>query len=87
MYEELKTWQTGIGALLGFVALIVAALWNFHLNRRRDDHLRKEEMRSVAAALYGEIVLLRIEVALLSKIVAKIECSGARGPTGARRRC
>lgn len=31
IYGELKSWQTGIGALLGFVALMVAALWNFHL--------------------------------------------------------
>lgn len=35
-YQELKTWQTGIGALLGFTALMSAALWNFHLNRVRD---------------------------------------------------
>jgi hypothetical protein len=69
-YEELKTWQTGIGALLGFVALMVAALWNFHLNRRRDASIRKEEALSVAAALYGEIVLFRKQIAGLGRAVA-----------------
>jgi hypothetical protein len=73
MYEELKTWQTGLGALLGFVALMSAALWNFHLNRRRDKRLQLEETKSVAAAFYGEIILLRSEVAILAKIVARFE--------------
>lgn len=69
-YNELKGWQTGIGSLLGFVALMVGALWNFKLNRRRDARLREEEALSVAAALYGEIVLLRKEVARLARVVA-----------------
>jgi hypothetical protein len=73
MYDELKTWQTGLGSLLGFIALMSAALWNFHLNRRRDRRLQTEEGKSIAAALYGEIILLRSEVAALSKIVANLE--------------
>ena len=75
LYEELKGWQGGIGALLGFIALIVGALWNFHLNRRRDAALRAEEVISIAAALYGEIVLLRMEVAALARAVANVSIS------------
>jgi len=74
-YEELKGWQGGIGALLGFIALIVGALWNFHLNRRRDAALRAEEVISIAAALYGEIVLLRMEVAGVARAVANVSVS------------
>ena len=61
IYQEAKTWQTAIGSIFGFGALMVAALWNFHLNRRRDTALRREEIHSVAAAIYGEILLLRKE--------------------------
>jgi hypothetical protein len=72
IYEEMKGWQGAIGSALGFVALIVGALWNFHLNRKRDAALRREEVVSVAAALYGEIVLLRVEVAELARAVANV---------------
>ena len=72
LYAELKSWQGGIGALLGFFALVAGALLNFHLNRRRDDRLRIEEARSVAAAL-GEILLLRKELARLAIAVAGVE--------------
>jgi len=72
LYEELKVWQGAIGSLLGFVALMVAALWNFHLNRKRDAALRSDEALSVAAALYGEIMLLRKEAAQIATIVAKM---------------
>jgi hypothetical protein len=63
IYQEIKGWQGAIGSLLGFMALMVAALWNFRLNRKRDSALRSEEGLSVAAALYGEILLLREEAA------------------------
>ena len=72
VYEELKGWQTGLGALLGFIALIVGALWNFHLNRKRDAALREEEKVSIAVAIYGEILLLRIEAAYLARSVANV---------------
>jgi hypothetical protein len=69
-YAELKGWQSGIAALLGFGALLVGALWNFRLTRRRDAALRREEAASIAAALYGEILLLRAEAASLARVVA-----------------
>jgi hypothetical protein len=75
LYEEIKSWQGAIGSVLGFAALIVGALWNFRLNRRRDAALRAEEAVSVAAALYGEIVLLRIEAASLARAVASVHIS------------
>jgi hypothetical protein len=75
LYEELKSWQGGISSLFGFLALIVGALWNFRLNRRRDAALRSEEMVSVAAALYGEILLLRVEAAALARAVANVHIS------------
>jgi hypothetical protein len=78
LYEELRGWQAGIGSLVGFIALIVGALWNFRLNRRRDAALRHEEMLSVAIALYGEILLLRNEVASLARLVAMREQQGRK---------
>ena len=57
--------------LFGLVALIIGALFNSYLNRRRDDWQRRQEAKAVAAALYGEILPLRRELAQLARIVAK----------------
>ena len=75
---ELKIWQTGLGALIGLVSLAFVAWYNFYLNRRRDRELREAEARSVAAAIYSEIILLRGQLALLAKIVAKFDQSDGR---------
>jgi hypothetical protein len=69
-YNELKGWQTGISSIFGFGALILAALYNFKLNRRRDSALRSDEALSVATALYGEILLLRKELEFIAKLIA-----------------
>jgi hypothetical protein len=69
VYSELKGWQTGIGSLAGFVALMTAALFNARLNRKRDERLRSEEVITVASALYGEIVILRQAVARMANAV------------------
>ena len=69
VYSELKGWQGAIGSVLGFVALICGALFNFRLNRRRDERLRNEEIVAVACALYGEIVILRQSVARMANAV------------------
>lgn len=68
-YTELKTWQGAIGSLLGFVALIVGALFNFNLNRKRDERLRGEEVIAIASALYAEIALTRRSVARMANAV------------------
>ena len=74
LYDELKGWQAALGAalgaVLGIVALILAAQRHFRLNRRRDKELKDEEAQSVMAALYGEILILRNEVARLANGVA-----------------
>jgi hypothetical protein len=67
VYLELKGWQTAIGSVLGFLALMVAALWNFHLNRRRDARVRNEEVVAIATGLYGEIINLRRHVARMAQ--------------------
>jgi len=71
IYNELKGWQAGIGALIGFGALIAGALFNAHLNRRRDERLRSEEVIAVASALYGEIIILRQAVARMANRVGQ----------------
>jgi hypothetical protein len=51
------------GSTLGLIALLLGALFNAHLNRKRDDRLREQDRQSVAAALHAE--LSSIEHALL----------------------
>jgi hypothetical protein len=43
------------GAAIGLIALLLGALFNAHLNRRRDDRLRREDQRAVATALRAEL--------------------------------
>src|SRR5215471_19248105 len=43
------------GSFLGLVALLLGALFNAHLNRKRDDRLRREDQRAVASALRTEL--------------------------------
>jgi hypothetical protein len=43
------------GSTIGLIALLIGALFNAHLNRRRDDRLRQEERHAVAAALRAEL--------------------------------
>ena len=47
------------GAAVGLIALLLGALFNAHLNRRRDDRLRREDQRAVAIALRSELEGLR----------------------------
>jgi hypothetical protein len=69
-YVELKGWQSGIAAIIGFFALVLGALFNFHLNRRRDDALHRAEMLAIATAIYGEILLMRERLALMAKVLS-----------------
>ncbi len=62
-----------VGAAAGLGAILAGALYNAKLNRRRDAELRKEEELSIANALYGEILLLREEVAKVARVVARVE--------------
>lgn len=71
IYQEAKSWQGAIGSLLGFIALLCGALFNFHLNRKRDSALRDDDALVVVAALYGEILALRREAARLAQATAR----------------
>jgi len=63
MWEWLKTLPPGaasfVGSLtgsgIGLIALVIGALFNAQLNRRRDDRLRDEDRRGVATALHAEL--------------------------------
>jgi hypothetical protein len=44
------------GSSLGLLAILIGALFNAHLNRKRDDRLRKDEARSVRSALKAELL-------------------------------
>jgi hypothetical protein len=44
------------GSTLGLIALLVGALFNAHLNRRRDDRARNQDRLAVASTLHAELV-------------------------------
>src|SRR4051812_13760349 len=46
---------TVTGSALGLFALLLGALFNAHLNRRRDDRLREQEKRGIVTALTAEL--------------------------------
>ena len=43
------------GSAIGLIALLIGALFNAHLNRRRDDRLREIDTRGLAVALLAEL--------------------------------
>jgi len=47
------------GSTLGFLALLAGALFNAHLNRRRDDRQRRHDRTALATALCAELQLTR----------------------------
>jgi hypothetical protein len=67
MFAEFWTWLAKLppsnasfvgtlaGSGLGLFALLLGALFNARLNRKRDDRLREEEARAVRSALKGEL--------------------------------
>ncbi|CAD2245486.1 hypothetical protein [Xanthomonas arboricola] len=44
-----------IGSLVGLIALLLGALFNAHLNRKRDDRMRQQEVDSVRSAIGVEL--------------------------------
>ena len=61
----------GVGG--GLTAIVLGALLNAVLNRRRDDRLRDLEGRAVAAAIRGELSSMKISIAELLPIWKKGE--------------
>lgn len=72
MWENFGITAAGsaITFVFGLAGVIVGALFNAHLGRRRDDRLREQEAKSIAAALYGEILSIRNSIADASRMVA-----------------
>lgn len=48
-----------VGSLTGLVVILLGALFNAHLNRRRDDRLRSLERSTVIAALQAELTAIK----------------------------
>lgn len=46
---------TVTGSSFGLIALLLGALFNAHLNRKRDDNLREVDRVAVASAIYAEL--------------------------------
>ncbi|MGO6754882.1 hypothetical protein ACC761_36420 [Rhizobium ruizarguesonis] len=64
--------SAGVTFVFGLIALVIGALTNASLNRRRDNRLRAEEAKAVSAALYGEILLMRQSVQIAAKVVVDV---------------
>ena len=73
-WQEIKDLQTGIGAVIGLFGLALAALFNAHLNRKRDDRIRREESCTLALALRTEV--LRLVKSALARRVAVLGLVG-----------
>lgn len=75
------------GFVFGVVALILGALFNFRLNRRRDALLRSEEADAVSAALYSEVILLRQELTRTAILIARRIKMGSRSMSVSSKLC
>ncbi len=61
-------WGAVVGVGGGLTAILIGALVNAVLNRRRDDRLRDIEGRAVAAAIRGELASMKLSIADLLPI-------------------
>ncbi|MSP20897.1 MAG: hypothetical protein EXQ93_05130 [Alphaproteobacteria bacterium] len=71
MSDTLRDWQEGIAILLGALLIVAGMLMNGSTGRRREQDRRRNETRAILAALYGEIVVLRDKLAVVSRLVAE----------------
>jgi len=72
MLENIKEWQEGLGAVVGFVGLIVVTQVTLWDARRRNRRSKQEQTLSVAVAIYGEMLLLREKMASLGKAASRL---------------
>ncbi len=61
-------WGAVVGVGGGLTAILIGALVNAALNRRRDDRLRYIEGRAVAAAIRGELASMKLSISDLLPI-------------------
>lgn len=66
-----------IGAGIGLIAVLLAALFNAHLQRRRDRLLRQEQTRSLAAALFAD---LEGAIFVLDHMLIALQSADERSP-------
>lgn len=71
LLEAARDWQEGIAILAGFVLLLMAFQVNVGATSRRENEHRRNEVRSILAALYGEIVVLREKLSTVARLVAE----------------
>lgn len=68
--------QSGIGALIGasvgLIAILVGALFNASLTRRRDNRIREEETRALAAELAPEFSAAAARIAIMVKALRNL---------------
>ena len=77
--QQIAFASTAIGVPVAFTTLVGGALINAHLNRRRDDRLRRAETFGVATALLSEV--LTIKRALERNSASLREPSDSEGST------
>jgi hypothetical protein len=56
--QQVALISSAFGIPVGFLSLVLGALFNSHLSRRRDDRLRFAEAAGVASALRAELTLI-----------------------------
>lgn len=75
-FTNLQNWQSGVGAfwgaLFGLGAILIGALFNADLNRKRDDRLREQDTVTLAAALQAEVGLIIESVRGFDRIFAGV---------------
>src|SRR3546814_12728352 len=52
-----KLFGDSLGAFIGLLAILVGALYNARLNRKRDDRKMQDEAKNVAAAIGAEMAV------------------------------
>ncbi|MCB0182975.1 MAG: hypothetical protein KDE31_01860 [Caldilineaceae bacterium] len=73
IWSVIETYQTLIAGLVGFLGVILALWFSSKATRRRDQWLRQSEVDAIAAAFYGEIIMLREAIADRARVVVAIE--------------
>jgi hypothetical protein len=73
------------GAGLGLVAILLGAMYNAHLNRKRDDRLRNKEAEAVALALREELQMVQAALLQNAKVYRDSPNQNSAGPDLAHR--
>ena len=80
-YVEIRSWQMGLGAFAGLLAIIAGAMVNADLTRDRDDRLRDRDAKALADALHGEV---KVAVYRLRRIPTRLKWVADQQPIDVR---